>query len=74
MRKRKILQIRVTDRRMFGNTQEHNSWRQQFKDWHRPIEHCCRKENEKLKCNTLIETNIQGKPNTETKRAINTQT
>ena len=35
---------------------------QQFKDGHRPIEHCCNKENEKLKCNTLIETNIQGEP------------
>ena len=35
---------------------------QQFKDRHRPIEHFCKKENEKLKCNTLIETNIQGEP------------
>ena len=31
-----------------------------FKDGYRPIEHFCSKENEKLKCNTLIETNIQG--------------
>ena len=41
---------------MFGNTHGDH----QFKDEHRPIEHCCRKENEKLKYNTLIETNIQG--------------
>ena len=34
---------------------------QQFKDRHRPIEHFCRKENEQLKFNTLIETNIQDK-------------
>ena len=37
---------------MFGNTQEGIPWR--------PIEHCCSKENKKLKSNTLIETNIQG--------------
>ena len=35
---------------------------QQFKDGHKPIEHCCSKRNEWLKCNTLIETNIQGEP------------
>ena len=35
---------------------------QQCKDGHRPIEHCCSKINEGLKCNTLIETNIQGEP------------
>ena len=35
---------------------------QKFKDKHRPIEHYCRKEDEKLKYNTLIETNIQGEP------------
>ena len=27
----------------------------------------CKKENKKLKCRTLIETNILGNPNTETK-------
>ena len=35
---------------------------QQFKNGHRPIEHCCSKGKKELKCNTLIETNIQGKP------------
>ena len=35
---------------------------QQFKDGHKPIEHCCSKINKGLKCNTLIETNIQGEP------------
>ena len=29
---------------------------------HRPIEHCCSKLNEGLKCITLIEINIQVKP------------
>ena len=33
---------------------------QQFKD--RTIEHCYSKINEGLKCNTLIESNIQGEP------------
>ena len=27
---------------------------QQFKDEHRPIEHCCSKGNEGIKCNALI--------------------
>ena len=31
---------------------------QQFQEGHRPIEDSCKKENEKLKCRTLIETNI----------------
>ena len=35
---------------------------QQFKDGHRPIEYCCSKRNEGLKCNTLIDTIIQGEP------------
>ena len=35
---------------------------QQLKDGHSPIEHWCSKINEGLKCNTLIETNIQGEP------------
>ena len=35
---------------------------QQFKEGHRTIEHSCKKENEKLQCSTLIETNILGKP------------
>ena len=33
---------------------------QHFEERHRPIEHSCKKKNEKLKCRTLIETNIQG--------------
>ena len=33
-----------------------------FDDGHRPIEHSYKKENEKLKCRTLIETNIRGEP------------
>ena len=32
----------------------------QFEDGHRPIEHSCKKGNEKLKYKTLIETNIFG--------------
>ena len=28
----------------------------------RPIEHCCKKENENLKFKTLIQKNIQGEP------------
>ena len=32
-----------------------------FEEGHRPIEHNC-KEEEKLKCRTLIVTNIQGEP------------
>ena len=35
---------------------------QQFEEEHRPIEHSNKKEKEKLKCRTLIETNIQGEP------------
>ena len=35
---------------------------QQFENGHKPIKHCCSKINEGLKCNTLIETNIQGEP------------
>ena len=31
---------------------------QQFKNGHRPIKHSSKKENEKLKCRILIETNI----------------
>ena len=45
---------------------------QHFEVEHRPIEHSCKNKNEKLKCRTLIETNIQGNPNTETKRVTNT--
>ena len=33
---------------------------QQFKNGHRPTEHCCSKIKEGLKCNTLIETNTGG--------------
>ena len=33
---------------------------QQFRDEYRPIEHSYRKEKRKLKCKTLIETNIFG--------------
>ena len=33
---------------------------QKFEEGYRQIEHSCKKENEKLKCRTLIETNIQG--------------
>ena len=47
---------------------------QHFKDGHRPIEHCCSKRNEVLKCNTLIDKIIRENPNTETKMAKNTQT
>ena len=35
---------------------------QQLEDGHRPIEHSCKKENEKSKCRTLIETNILEEP------------
>ena len=47
---------------------------QKFKDGNRPIEHCCSKENKKLKCNTLIETNIQGEPKYRDEKTKNTQT
>ena len=33
---------------------------QYFEEKPKPIEHSCKKEKEKLKCRTLIETNIQG--------------
>ena len=33
---------------------------QHFEEGHRLIKHCFKKENEKLKCRTLLETNIQG--------------
>ena len=58
---------------MLGNTIEDILRDQKFKDGHRQIENFCSIENEKLKCYTLIETNIQGAPNTETKMAKNTQ-
>ena len=35
---------------------------QQFEEEHRPIEHSCKEEKEKLKCKTLKETNILGEP------------
>ena len=35
---------------------------QHFEEGQRPIEHCCKKEKEKLKYRTLIEINIQGEP------------
>ena len=35
---------------------------QHFEERHIPIEHSCKKETEKLKYMTLIETNIQGEP------------
>ena len=35
---------------------------QHFEDGRRSIEHSCMIENEKLKCSTLIEKIIQGKP------------
>ena len=31
---------------------------QHFEEGHRPIKHSCKKENKKLKCRTLSETNI----------------
>ena len=34
---------------------------QKLENGHKLKEHCCSKENEKLKSNILIETNIQGK-------------
>ena len=34
---------------------------QNFEVEHRPIEHSCKKENEKIKCRALIETTIQEK-------------
>ena len=34
---------------------------QHFEERHRPIEHSCKKENEKIKCRALIETTIQEK-------------
>ena len=33
---------------------------QKFEDGHRPIKHCCSKENKKLKCNTLIDKHTGG--------------
>ena len=33
---------------------------QQYEERHRPIEHSFKKKNKKLKCRTLIETNILG--------------
>ena len=33
-----------------------------FEEQHRPTERSSKKENEKLKCRILIETNIQGEP------------
>ena len=42
---------------------------QNFEEGHRPIEHSCKKEKEKLKCRTLI---YRGSPNTEMKRLTNT--
>ena len=41
---------------------------EQFEDGDRSIEHSCRKENEKLKCRTLIETNISGEPKYKDKK------
>ena len=35
---------------------------QHFEAGQRPIEHICKKEKKKLKCKTLVDTNIQGKP------------
>ena len=35
---------------------------QHFEEEHRPKEYSCKKEKEKLKCSTVIETNIQGEP------------
>ena len=35
---------------------------QHFEEGHRPMEHRCKKEKEKLKFRTLIETNIHGEP------------
>ena len=35
---------------------------QHFEEGRRLIEHSCKEEKEKLKCRTLIETNIWGKP------------
>ena len=32
---------------------------QHFEEGQRPVEHSCRKEKEKIKCRTLINTNIQ---------------
>ena len=42
---------------------------QQFKNGHRPIEHCCSKGNEGLKYNTLIEINIQVEPKCRDKKS-----
>ena len=36
--------------------------KQNFEEGHKQIEYSCKKENEKLKCRTLIETNILGEP------------
>ena len=46
---------------------------QQIEDGYRQIEHRYRKENDKLKFRTLMETNIFGNPNIEMKRITNTQ-
>ena len=55
---------------MSGNTVHKKIFygNQQFKDRQRPIEHFCSKGNEGLKCNTLIETNIQGEPKYRNKK------
>ena len=45
---------------------------QNFEVEHRPIEHSCKKENEKLKCRTLIEINIQGEPKYRDENVTNT--
>ena len=46
---------------------------QLFEDRHRPIEHNCRKENEKLECRILIETNIFWNSNIKMKMVMITQ-
>ena len=46
---------------------------QQFEDEHRPIEYSCKKKNKKLKCRTLIETNILEKSKYRDKKGIKYQ-
>ena len=65
--------IWATNRGMLRNTQTSVPCRREIWEGTQTNQHSVKKENEKLKCRTLIETNILGNPNTETKGVTNNQ-
>ena len=61
-------QVCTINGEMLKYTQTGVSWKPNFEERHRSIEHSCKKGKDKLKCRALLETYIQREPKYKDKK------